>query len=48
MDELWSLSLVEVAETEHGPSTGERAPTRYFLHPLTQHFVLSDIVRMVD
>jgi len=39
IEDLWSLSFVDVTET------GVRK-TRYYLHPLTQHFVVSDIVQM--
>lgn len=39
IDELWKLSFLEVEQTSSLKST------RYYLHALTQNFVLSDIVR---
>ncbi len=41
INELWSLSFVEVSEA----STLEE--TFYYLHPLTQNFVLADIVNAI-
>jgi hypothetical protein len=41
IDELWRMSFLEVGET---PPLNT---VRYFLHPLTQYFVLSDIVKVV-
>jgi hypothetical protein len=40
IDELWRLAFVEI-----GDST--LTQTRYYLHALTQYFVLSDIVKMI-
>ena len=39
IDELWRLSFLEVREAVDGLSI------RYYLHPLTQHFIKSDIAR---
>lgn len=39
IDELWRLAFVEIGE----PTAGG---IRYYLHPLTRHFVLSDIVQL--
>lgn len=39
IDELWKLSLLEVEQT------ASLKNTRYYIHALTQNFVLSDIVR---
>lgn len=41
IDELWRLSFLEVGES---PSLKQ---TRYYLHALTQYFVLSDIVQVL-
>ena len=41
IDHLWRLSLLEIRE---GQSLRQ---IRYYLHPLTQHFVLSDIVKII-
>ena len=38
IDELWRASLVEVDNVS-------LQQTRYYLHPLTQYFVKSDIVK---
>lgn len=40
LDQLWRLSLIEIGES----ATNNQL--RYLLHPLTQNFVLSDIVRV--
>ncbi len=39
IDELWRLSFLEIGESPLWR-------IRYYLHPLTQHFVLSDIVQV--
>ncbi len=41
IDELWRLSFLEVSE-----SSGLKK-VRYYLHALTQYFVLSDIVQVL-
>jgi hypothetical protein len=41
LDELWRMSFLEVGET---PTL---TTIRYYLHPLTQYFVLSDIVKIL-
>lgn len=40
LDELWRASLIEV-------DSASLDQTRYYLHPLTQYFVMSDIVKEV-
>lgn len=40
IDALWHLSFVEIADS------GRPERIRYLLHPLTQYFVLSDIVKV--
>jgi hypothetical protein len=42
IDQLWQMSFLEVGES----SSLQRV--RYFLHALTQHFVLSDVVQVLD
>lgn len=42
IDELWRLSFLEVGESS------SLKQVRYYLHALTQYFVLSDIVRIQD
>lgn len=42
IDELWRLSFVEVSES---PSLGQ---VRYSLHTLTQYFILSDVVMVLN
>jgi hypothetical protein len=41
LSELWKLSFVEV-----GGSSGLNP--RYYLHPLTKHFIMSDIIRVTS
>ena len=41
IDSLWRLSFLEIGQT---PAIAER---RYYLHPLTQYFVLADIVNIL-
>jgi len=41
VDELWRLSFLEVGDS---PSLKQ---VRYYLHALTQYFVLSDIVKAI-
>lgn len=42
VDELWKLSLIEVGDS---PSLHK---VRYYIHALTQYFVLSDIVKIIN
>lgn len=41
IDELWQLSFVEIGQSSH------LQQVRYYLHALTQYFVLSDIVQQI-
>lgn len=40
IEELWKLSLIEITESS------KINATRYYIHALTQYFVLSDIIKM--